>query len=377
MIETNSSIDQLLSLPPFVINEKDKSELFKTAIFESFNHHIKNNPLFRQFCAKSNLWFGMRLEDLSDYPYLPVDIFKKRNLCSVPANELKTFLYSSATTGIPSTIAIDSITSRRQITASTKIMIDYLGSHRRPFLVLDEDPSKTPPQEISARSAAVRGFLMLASSADYFLRNTDGQLAADINKFQGSLKKFEANNEEVCIFGFTFVLYENFIKALKENKLRFHLAKNSKVLHIGGWKKLEHQKVSRVKFINDIRDTLGVAETDVFDFYGFTEQMGIIYSSIGDSPKTTPLYSELIIRDFQTLQPVKDGEIGLIQILTPLPHSYPGISVLTEDVGRIVGRGSDRFGREGTQFEVLGRAEKAEARGCGDMLSEFINRSQV
>ena len=217
MIETNSSIDQLLSLPPFVINEKDKSELFKTAIFESFNHHIKNNPLFRQFCAKSNLWFGMRLEDLSDYPYLPVDIFKKRNLCSVPANELKTFLYSSATTGIPSTIAIDSITSRRQITASTKIIIDYLGSHRRPFLVLDEDPSKTPPQEISARSAAVRGFLMLASSADYFLRNTDGQLAADINKFQGSLKKFEANNEEVCIFGFTFVLYENFIKALKEN----------------------------------------------------------------------------------------------------------------------------------------------------------------
>ena len=101
--------------------------------------------------------------------------------------------------------------------------------------------------------------------------------------------------------------------------------------------------------------------------------MGLLYVSVGDGPKTVSTYSEIIIRDFQTLDPVEDGKQGLIQILTPLPHSYPGISVLTEDVGRIVGRGIDTKGRAGTQFEMIGRARKAETRGCGDIMAEYIS----
>ena len=62
-----------------------------------------------------------------------------------------------------------------------------------------------------------------------------------------------------------------------------------------------------------------------------------------------------------------------IQMLTPLPHSYPGISVLTEDVGKIVGRGIDKTGRIGTQFEIIGRAKKAETRGCGDIMAQYIS----
>ena len=55
-----------------------------------------------------------------------------------------------------------------------------------------------------------------------------------------------------------------------------------------------------------------------------------------------------------------------------MPHSYPGISILTEDVGRILGHGQDTSGRLGTQFEIIGRAKKAETRGCGDIMSQYI-----
>ena len=136
---------------------------------------------------------------------------------------------------------------------------------------------------------------------------------------------------------------------------------------IGGWKRLRGQGVGKAALWEAIRRTLAVPEEKIIDFYGFTEQMGLVYAGAGNEPKTASAYAEIIIRDFNTLRPAPDGREGLIQVLTPVPHSYPGISVLTDDVGRILGRGRDASGRWGTRFEIIGRAESAEPRGCGDI----------
>lgn len=372
-INSNNSIERLLNKKPFVLDISLKEKLFKKAMFESFKHHIRNNELFNNYCKNQ----GFNLKDdsisLTEYPYLPVKIFKKKKLSSVPDKEVNTILNSSATSGTPSTIVIDSITSKRQSIASTKVMSDYLGKQRCPFLILDEDPLSNISVEISARAAATRGFLMLSSNPEYLLFQTNGQLKFDIDKFESLLRLYEEKNQAICIFGFTYILYHYVIRALKEKRICFNLPKNLKIAHIGGWKKLESQKVTKEQFIEDLMEVFGVEEENIFDFYGFTEQMGLVYVSIGSLPKTVPVYSEIIIRDFQTLQPVKDGENGLIQILTPLPYSYPGISVLTEDVGRIVNRGVDKTGRIGTQFEIIGRAKKAETRGCGDIMAEYVS----
>jgi hypothetical protein len=162
------------------------------------------------------------------------------------------------------------------------------------------------------------------------------------------------------------------IKMLKDRNVRFKLSDSARILHIGGWKKLESQKVSRKQFLDDIFLTLGVKSSHVYDFYGFTEQMGLVYGNRADWPKTVPLYAEIIIRDPLTLEPAEEGRNGFIQMLTPLPQSYPGVSVLTEDIGRIVGRGQDSDGRWGTKFELTGRAQRAEIRGCGDILGEIV-----
>jgi len=222
-------------------------------------------------------------------------------------------------------------------------------------------------------SVATRGFLILASKPNYFLINNNAQLSFAIDEFQKSIEHLNNQDQEVCILGFTYVLYHHVVKELMEKKIQLKLPDNSKVAHIGGWKKLESEKVTKEQFVSDVSQVFGVLKENIFDFYGFTEQMGLLYVSVGDGPKTVSTYSEIIIRDFQTLDPVEDGKQGLIQILTPVPHSYPGISVLTEDVGKIVGHGIDKTGRIGTQFEIIGRAKKAEARGCGDIMAEYIS----
>ncbi len=369
----NNPIDLLLNKEPFALDVSEKDILFREAIFESFRHHIENNELFRNYCKNQGFTLASKPTKLADYPYLPVIIFKNKRLSSVPEEKVNAILSSSATSGQPSTIVIDSITSKRQTIASAKVMSDYLGGQRRPFLILDEDPLTSSSVGISARAAATRGFLILSSKPEYFLFQTNGQLSLDIDKFRKSLKHYEDGSQEVCIFGFTYILYHHVVKVLKEKGICYKLPVNSRVAHIGGWKKLESQKVTKEQFLQYVSDIFSVKEDNIFDFYGFTEQMGLVYISVGHLPKTVPAYSEVIIRDFQTLEPVKDGEHGLIQILTPLPHSYPGISVLTEDVGKIVGRGIDKTGRIGTQFEIIGRAKKAETRGCGDIMAEYVS----
>jgi len=371
-MSTESHIESMLHYEPFGLDADKKSKVFGAAMFEAFKHHVENNELFRNYCLNQGFVLDKMPESLVDYPYLAVNVFKKKRLISVSEDKIKGILKSSATTGTPSTVALDFITTKRQKFVSAKVMTHYLGGHRRPFLILDDDPIKLHSRELSARGAATTGFLMLSSRSDYFVRDDSHQLSLDIDKLEEAVNSYEDGNQDICIFGFTFMLYHCLVRSLKEKGITFKLPDNSKIAHIGGWKKLESQKVTKEEFIRDVSDVLGVSEENIFDFYGFTEQMGLLYVSMGLGQKTVPLYSEIIIRDYQSLQPVTDGNEGLIQILTPLPHSYPGISVLTEDVGRITGRGKDSQGRHGTQFEVLGRATKAETRGCGDIMAEFI-----
>jgi len=368
---SNDKIDYLLNQDPFGLSISEKHDLFCDAMHQSFLYHYDNNQLFKNLCDNQQFKVGNRINDLSKYPFIPVTIFKEKNLSSVKTEHINRTLTSSATSGIPSKIPLDSITAKRQTIVSSKVMSNYLGNKRREFLILDENPLLNNSDLIPARAAATRGFLILSSAAEYALSLADNKLLLNIDNLSSQLEKLLKTGKEICIFGFTYILYKNVVEKLLNENISFRLPPNSKIVHIGGWKKLESEKVSKTKFLEDLNTTFNVPKDCVVDFYGFTEQMGLLYANCGLNPKTTPAFSEIIIRDFQTLQPVKDGKEGLIQILTPLPNSYPGISILTEDVGRIISRGNLN-GRNGTHFEIIGRASKSEARGCGDIMSEYV-----
>ena len=78
----SSKIIELLDLKPFEINQKEKNEVFKSAMQESLYHHYENSIEFKQICDnhKFNVKEDFQLEDI---PYIPVSIFKKFNLLSV------------------------------------------------------------------------------------------------------------------------------------------------------------------------------------------------------------------------------------------------------------------------------------------------------
>jgi phenylacetate-coenzyme A ligase PaaK-like adenylate-forming protein len=162
------------------------------------------------------------------------------------------------------------------------------------------------------------------------------------------------------------MVWQHFFKAIQEANIDIFFPQGI-LLHSGGWKKLEAQKVSNQVFKKTCSKLLRVEK--VHNFYGMAEQVGSIFVECEHGHLHAPVYADVIVRDLQTLKPIPHGQLGLIQVLSIVPTSYPGHSLLTEDVGRIMGEDDCPCGRKGKYFEVIGRLPKSEVRGCSDTFS--------
>jgi len=347
-----------LEKDPFILVQKEKEKLFLLEIKEQAQWHYDNCSEFCKMCKNRNFDPFSEFK-ITDLPYIPVSMFKAFDLISVPENEVVKTLYSSSTSGRPSKIMLDKTTADNQILVLNKIMADFLGKQRRPFIIFDsEETIKSSEGELSSRGTAIRGMMSLASKMLFVL---DKDLKLDVNKLKSALCS------NACFFGFTWLIYNIFLENNKEIARLCQSFDNNLILHIGGWKKLKDLAVSKQEFNHKIGQMFHCSR--IIDFYGMTEQLGTVYPDCEYGFKHAPLYSEIIIRDVNTLEPVKTGEPGFIQLLSPLPRSYPGISILSDDIGKVVGIDDCKCGRKGKYFVFEKRPELAEVKGCGDTLN--------
>lgn len=363
--------DQLLELSPYTGGiEADDS--FMEALREELCFHYENNEMYRRFCdrKKFNPYQAFTIEEI---PPVSVSVFKELGfkLNSVPKEDLTLALQSSATSGIPSTIVVDKETAKRQAKAMIKVVGDFIGKERKPFLIMDIDPRSANRKLLGARFAAVTGYLRFANKTGYFLKADDkGVFYFDVKEIQEYVSSLQ-EDKPVVVFGFTYILYQNVMQAIEKAQVKIQLPKGSKIIHIGGWKKLESEKIDKNLFNDRLSSCFGLAPTDVIDIYGFTEQMGLNYPDCQCGWKHTSSYVRVLVRDTVTHEVLPPGKEGMLEFITPLPHSYPGNAVLTDDLG-IISPDSCEEERPGTRFRVTGRMKKAEIRGCGDILSQKL-----
>ena len=127
---------------------------------------------------------------------------------------------------------------------------------------------------------------------------------------------------------------------------------------------MEEIKISNKIFKKRLKEKLKLEK--IFNYYGLIEQTGsIFFECKGCSCFTTSKYSEVLIRN-KNFKILKNNQKGFIQLLSLLPKSYPGHSILTDDMGEIIENDCSLcFGKK--KFLVHGRAEKSEIRGCSDV----------
>jgi hypothetical protein len=242
---------------------------------------------------------------------------------------------------------------------------DFIGSARRPYLVVDVPDSVRGGPELGARGTAIQGLQPFASEVTYCLKvDTDGELTLERDKL---LQFAEARRKSaVLVYGFTYILWKYLVEPLRAENICLGLA-DLHILHSGGWKLLQDEAVDKKTFNEGLARVFGCSADRVIDFYGMVENVGVIYPDCAEGNKHVPVFADVIVRDPLTLQPVPEGEQGIVQVCSALPTSFPGHLLLTEDLAEVVAYDGCRCGRRGTSFRFMGRVAKAEVRGCGNI----------
>ena len=247
-------------------------------------HHKKNCTEYKNFV---NSFFTNKFEKIIDLPYLPSSVFKSFELKSIKNKDITKRMISSGTSGENSKIFLNNENAILQTKVLSQLFKENIFKDRIPMLILDRNPSLSKNGKITARVAAINGFSIYGKHHTYLIKE-DNEI--DFDAFFKFIDKY--GKDKFLIFGFTSSVYEFFFKLQKIKKITLS---NGILLHGGGWKKLEKQKISNEKFKKNLKK--GFKINKIINYYGLIEQTGSIFFECKEGYFHTSVYSDIFIRD--------------------------------------------------------------------------------
>jgi hypothetical protein len=357
-----ASLNDLDQCHPYSLDAASKNQILVEILFDLEKKHIEKCPEYKLI---SDSWPFKDTDEqkIENLPFIPVRLFKELELLSIDRSEIRKTLTSSGTSSqIPSKIFLDAETASNQSRVLSRIMSSFIGKKRIPMLIIDSKSVLKDRNSFSARGAGILGFSMFGYDVHYLL---DEDYNLDFNLLESFLEKH--NEEKILLFGFTFIVWEFFHNALQRKGLTINL-ENGILIHGGGWKKMIDSAVDTNTFRKSLFEKSRIQH--IYNYYGLVEQTGSIYMECEAGYLHASNYSDIIIRDHQDYTTAPIGKEGIVQLVSSLPSSYPGHSILTEDLGTILGIDNCSCGRKGKYFSISGRIKNAEVRGCSDTIQK-------
>lgn len=362
------SYDEMLQIAPYSLNKKEKNKILTQRLVELTKYHRANCSEYNRI-LESISFNEDEIKSYEEIPFLPVRLFKEMSLKSISENEIVKTMTSSGTSGqAVSKIYLDKTTSSNQQKTMVKIVNDFTGSNRMPMIILDCPSVIKNRNMFSARGAGILGFSIFGAKKIYAFYD---DMKLDVEGLKKFLDKFQG--QKIFMFGFTFMVWQHFYKELlrlKKEGIEFDFS-NGILIHGGGWKKLINEAVSQEEFNKRLNDVCGLNR--IHDYYGMVEQTGCIYMQCEHGHLHASIFSDVLIRKPDDFSLCKIGEKGIVQVVSAIPESYPGHSLITEDEGLLLGEDDCPCGRKGKYFKVFGRLKNAEIRGCSDTYAAKFN----
>jgi len=352
-------MDDFFLQEPYSLDKSAKQELLSSRIHELTQYHYENCAEYKGMLDA--LGFDPQNKvNYDEVPFLPVSLFKKVDLKSIPKEEVFKVMTSSGTTGqAVSKIYLNRETSAMQQKVLAKIFTSFTGAPRMPMIIIDCPSVVKNRAMFSARGAGILGFSMFGTKKVYALND---DMTLNLEEVQAFVEKHVG--QPILLFGFTFMIWQHFYQELKKIPSMTLDLSNGILIHGGGWKKLASENISSQMFKDALSQTCGLKS--VHDYYGMVEQTGSIYMECECGHLHTSIFSDVITRRASDFSKCDIGEKGIIQVVSSIPQSYPGHSLLTEDEGTILGEDDCPCGRKGKYFAIHGRLKNAEIRGCSD-----------
>ena len=310
---------------------------FEKIALKVFRYQYEHNLVYHEFCLHLKVE-KQEVKSLLQIPFLPIQFFKSHQVVSGD-NPIQTTFTSSGTTGMT--------TSKHFVSDLSLYESSYLQAFSQfygnieDYVVLALLPSYLE-REGSSLIYMVNDLIERTNNPDsgFYLHNYEELIS--------KLKALDQSGQNVILIGVTYALLD-----LIEMQ-KFQL-KNTIIMETGGMKG-KRKELIREELHEMLCDGFGV--DSIHSEYGMTELLSQAYS-FGDGVFECPPWMQILIRDTEdALHYMADGKTGGINVID-LANINSCSFIATQDLGKK---------NPNATFEVLGRFDNSDIRGCNLMV---------
>ncbi len=338
VLRTNrGATDQLIGgKRGLLVTNRDRA-VFLRAMKEAFAHHYLGSQGFRALCHRRGFLPQdlRRQEQLPEIPYFFVTVLKYHRFLSVPEDRIRLTLTSSGTSGQKSAIYLDGKTLTRinRIVRHIYGDLGMVNRRRTSYLCFTYDPKVADDLGTAFSDELLTG-LTRVHHVCYAIRWNGNDWYVDHETVAESLERYQQAGKPLRVLGFPAHAWEVLGQLVEQRGRPYSFGPLSYVITGGGWKTYSGEEIPKPLFRQKLGEWLGIPPQNVRDLYGMVEH-GVPYCECEYGRMHVPRYSQVYVRDPETLELLPDGEKGIFQFLTPYLHSFPAISLLNTDVGHL------------------------------------------
>ncbi len=310
---------------------------FEKIALKVFRFQYDNNLVYREFCDLLQV-DKSAIKSLKAIPFLPIQFFKTHEVVA-NNNPIQETFTSSGTTGI---------TTSKHLVTDVSL---YEESYRKGFsqfygAIEDYAVLALLPSYLERKGSSliymVEDLIRLSKNQNsgFYLFNHD--------ELMEKLAVLEKEEQNTILIGVTYALLDII------EKQPFKL-KNTIIMETGGMKG-KRKEMIREELHEQLCKGFGV--NAIHSEYGMTELLSQAYS-LGNGVFECPSWMQIMIRDTEdALSYVSDGKSGGINVID-LANINSCSFIATQDLGKK---------QSNNTFEVLGRFDNSDIRGCNLMV---------
>ncbi len=311
---------------------------------ELFHFQYRHNPVYRQYVNSVHM-HPENVDTVEKIPFLPVQFFKSTKVTTTDFEPEIIFESSGTTQTINSHHYVKNIGHYKK--SFTRCFELFYGPETE-WCILALLPSYLERKNSS-----------LVTMTEELIRRSNHSLSGfylqDHDKLHHTLLHNEILQQPTLVIGVTYALLDF------TDIFTMHLS-NTVIMETGGMKG-RREEITREAVHETLIKKLGVKQ--VHSEYGMTEILSQAYSR-GNGVFKCPPWMKVLVREEDDPFIVRSASIstqktesGIINIID-LANIYSCAFIATDDMGKLHHNGS---------FEVLGRCDASDVRGCSLMVS--------
>jgi len=310
---------------------------FEKIALKVFRFQYEHNEVYHQFCNHLNTNVAA-VKSLSQIPFLPIQFFKSHAVVS-NKNPIQATFSSSGTMG--------NSTSKHLVTDVSLYETSYQNGFSQfygnieEYAILALLPSYLE-REGSSLIYMVEDLIQLSKNPDsgFYLNNHSELIDKTVTLDQAG--------QNVILIGVTYALLD----LIEKNNFQL---RNTIIMETGGMKGRRKEMI-REELHHQLCKGFGVST--IHSEYGMTELLSQAYS-LGNGVFECPSWMQILVRDTEdALSYIGTGKTGGINVID-LANLHSCSFIATQDLGKK---------NPNNSFEVLGRFDHSDIRGCNLMV---------